>query len=179
MNPQEADLILQLKRGDGQAVTKWFGMYHDRLYNVVVRKISHPADAEELVQEIFLNCLKNLNLFRGESSLWTWMCSVARHETADYFRKKYAKKALETLPLTHWLFVEGEKIQDAHEVSRKVTVVLKKMSHEYQELLLMKYVDGKKVRAIAQELNKTIKAIESDLFRARTQFRELWALEPS
>lgn len=100
------------------------------------------------------------------------MKSIARHEVADYYRKRYAKKALRTLPLSE--LVLGVEISNSSETSEKVVAVLKKMKRDYQELLLLKYVDRKKVKDIARELGRTVKAVESDLFRARRDFRVLY-----
>jgi len=63
---------------------------------------------------------------------------------------------------------------DAHETSIKVKKVLGKMKNHKQELLKMKYVDKIKIKDMAIELNKSVKSIESDLFRARNEFRRLY-----
>lgn len=167
-------LLSKLKQGNVKAVNYWFNTYHSRLLTVVIGKISHKQDSEEIVQQTFLNCLKHLPLFRGKSSIWTWMNSIARHEIADYFRKKYAKKALKTTHLSDLLMIDD--IDDSQEVSQKVRVILKKMRGKYGELLMLKYVDNKKVAVIAKDLDRSIKSVESDLFRARKEFRSLWVL---
>ena len=69
-----------------------------------------------------------------------------------------------------------DDVDDSTEVSEKVTKVLKRMRNQYQEILMLKYIDNKKVAAIATELGKSIKAVESDLFRARKEFKALWAI---
>ena len=171
---EEQELVSLLKTGDEHAVKIWFDAYYTKLFNVVVMKVTNKKDAEEIAQQTFLNCLKHLPLFLGKSSIWTWMNAIARHEIADYFRKKYAKKALQTIPLSDLLPLN--QISDSDDVSQKVTSVLSKMKSYYKELLLLKYADGKKVSDIAQEFDRSVKSIESDLFRARKKFKELWAV---
>lgn len=175
MNAAEAQLVELLKLGDTVAVEYWFGEYHPKLLRFINQKVESKQDSEELAQQTFLNCMKNLPLFLGTSSLLTWMVSIAKHEVADYYRKKYAKKAIQTLPLSQ-LFL-ADTVDDAHEISLKVIAVLQKMGVHSKELLLKKYVDKHTVAAIAEELGKTIKAIESDLFRARKEFRVLYEQE--
>jgi RNA polymerase sigma-70 factor, ECF subfamily len=177
MKLDEHTLVEQIKRGDNAAVRGWFADYYREMYRFIAQKITVEHDIEELTQETFIQCLKNIQLFNGDASLLTWMKSVARHEVADYYRKKYAKRALQTLPL-HQL-VLGESVHDAHEVSERVKQALIAMRVDYQELLLLKYVDGKTVKTIAAELNKTVKAVEADLFRARQDFKELYAISGS
>ncbi len=169
----EKQLIEQLKRGEPGVVREWFALYHDRLLRYVTSRVREPSDCEELTQEVFLHALKQLPLFRGSSTLWTWMVSIARHEIADYYRKRYAKKALQTLPLTESLFVLP--LEDSSEISHVVLLCLSRMRTNSAELLRLKYIDKKRVADIARELGKSVKAIESELFRARGEFRTLYA----
>jgi len=174
LTQSDSELLLQLKAGDQASVEYWFKTYQPKLLGFVKTKISLEKDAEELVQETFINCLKHLTLFRGESSIATWMQGIARHEIADYYRKRYAKKAITFLPLNELLL--STKVSDAHDVSEKVKAVFHHLTQEHQELLLLKYVDGKKVKEIAQDLGKSVKSVESELFRAREEFKQQYTL---
>ncbi len=171
---QEKLLLSQLRQGDSRAVKLWYQKYHQLLLRFALKKTSDITIAEELVQETFINALKSLNLFREKSSLSTWMISILSHEIADYYRKIYAKRAIRVLPLSDLLL--GEPVADSHEVSHKVLKVLHQMVDSHQELLLLKYADGRGVKEIAAELGRSVKAVESDLFRARIEFRRLYVV---
>lgn len=168
----ESVLLAGLRSGQADAVEYWFKKYQPKLRAYVATRVNSDKDADELVQETFVNCLKDLPLFRGEAGIFTWMQGVARHEIADYYRKRYAKKAVTYLPLSE--FFHHQSPRDAQEVAEKVRQVIGRMTHEHRELLLLKYVDGKKVAEIARQLGRSVKAVESDLFRARQVFRELY-----
>lgn len=166
---EEAQLVELLKLGDEQAVDIWYSKYHAGVKQFIARKVEQKAECEELVQQTFINCIKHIHIFAGRSSLRTWMCAIAHHEIADYYRKKYAKKALATMPLaTHIL---DAKMVDRHELDEAVAHVLSQMKETSRELLLLKYVDKKQVAVIAEELGRTVKSVESDLFRARREFK--------
>jgi len=171
---EERALVVDLKAGVPEAVKLWFDDLKPPLTRYVGTKVDNHKDRDELVQEVFLHCLAQLPLFRGESSLWTWMCSVANHEIADYYRKKYAKRALKTLPLMDWVAAPGN-LWDATQTAQQVRSTLKRMTPRYRELLLGKYLDQRSVRDLAKRLDRTEKAIESDLFRARSEFKVLFA----
>lgn len=176
----DAALISRMRDGEPSAVREWFAQYHDRMLRYVEAKISNSSDAEDIVQEVFVNSLRQLNVFRGNSSLWTWMVAIARHEIADYFRKKYAKSAIRSLPWSQ-VFAEiqvGEKpktFDQQTENQALIHAVLRTLTKMQQELLQLKYVDGKTVGEIAEMWGKTVKSIESELFRARTAFKSQWA----
>lgn len=180
----EKALLVDLKAGLPEAVKQWFQIMKPHLTAFVGAKIDNAKDRDELVQEVFLHSLKQLPLFRGESSLWTWMCSIARHEIADYYRKKYAKKALKTLPLMDWLVhdmghdLTDETPCDASELAEVVRATLSHMTPRYRALLLGKYLDEFSVKELALRHDKSEKSIESDLFRARREFKDLWTQVP-
>ncbi len=169
----ETNLVKRIKQGDPAAVETWFKSFQPELMKIALKKAKTRKDAEDLVQETFINCLKQIHLFRENSSLKTWMISILRHEIADYYRKKYAKKAIKTVPLTE--FILNRKIEDSKKVSQKVSTVLGKMMERRKKLLLMKYVDGLDVKEIADRVGRSFKAVESDLYRARQDFKKLYA----
>lgn len=169
---KDAQLLLRLKHGDRVAVKEWYELYHAKLLRHILTKVAKTVDAEELTQDTFMSCLKHLPLFRGESSIWTWMLRIAGHEVADYYRKVYAKKAIQVLPFDEFLL--SPPVTDAHETAQKVKEALLAIRVDYQELLLLKYVDKKQVEQIAAETGRSNKSIESDLFRARNAFRQAY-----
>lgn len=172
-SPEDEKVLLEgLRKGEKRSVRAWYGQFFPYFLRVCLRKVSQPQDAEEIVQQTFINALRQLPLFRQQSQLKTWMMSILNHEVADYYRKRYAKKALQTIPLLE--VVLHTPLKSPHEVSEKVEEVLAEMKKEHKELLLLKYVDKKRIKEIAALLGKTIKAVESDLFRARGEFRALY-----
>ncbi len=177
----DLQLITQLRLGQQKAVSTWYYLYQKRLRRFVASRLQNSGDIEEIVQETFINCLHNLPNFQGKSSLWTWMCAIARHEIGDYYRKRYAKKVLQLLPLGDWLL--GDFLHSDHncqnfthqlqtaDLSEKIDCIWQKIGHYYRELLLEKYLDRLSVVQLARARGKTPKAIESDLFRARAAFK--------
>ncbi len=168
----EKQLLEKLRAGKKSAVHQWFKNFAPYLQRVANSQVSSRADAEEIVQETFINCLKQLPLFQGKSRLRTWMVSILKHEIADYYRKRYAKKAIKTIPLANTLL--AKPVKNSSETSQLVSQALAKMTGERRELLMMKYVDKKKVKEIASAWSKTVKSIESELYRAREEFRQLY-----
>jgi len=166
---QEEELLHRLRQGDERAIEQWYNTYAPKIKRYLYQKISNHKDAEEISQDVFISCLESLPLFQQQSSLWTWMCSIARHEVADYFRKKYAKKMVHAIPFLEAIIPAS--ITNMHGVSEQVNAALRRLSHKERELLLLKYVDKVSVERIAQEYGVSLKSAESSLFRARKAFR--------
>jgi RNA polymerase sigma-70 factor (ECF subfamily) len=61
--------------------------FHGRLRSFVSRRVKQPADAEDVVQEIFLRIHRNLSTVKDEARLPAWIFTIARNAIVDYFRK--------------------------------------------------------------------------------------------
>ncbi len=168
-------LLQDLKFGRPEAVQVWYRSYSKRLKQFISQKISNANDVDEVVQDTFMSCLRHLPLFRGDSSIWTWMVRIANHEVADHYRRVYAKKVIKTLPIAD--INDLPEIEDSFEISQQVKAVLRKMSVTSRELLQRKYIDKQKIKQMADETGRSVKSVESLLFRARIEFRKLYALE--
>lgn len=173
-NLDQDQLLVRLRQGESRVVRAWFKHYAPILTEYVSHKVDDPQDVEEIVQQTFINCLHHLPVFAGKSSIKTWMIGIARHEIADYYRKQYAKKAVQLIPL-HEVII-GQPTGDASLVVQKVRYVLSHMRSDYRELLYLKYIDGQQIKKMAQELGLSFKSVEADLFRARQDFKELYAV---
>jgi RNA polymerase sigma-70 factor, ECF subfamily len=172
-NEAELLLIIQLKAGWDQAVARWFHDYSPAIEQFITTKISVTEDVDELVQEVFLACLRELVHFRGEASLKTWMLTIARYKVADYYRARYAKKVIHLVALFDEISLP--LLANSTDQITVVQETLQKLSPTLREVLLAKYIDGKSVKQLAQELAKTTKTIEAQLFRARNQFKQAYA----
>lgn len=61
--------------------------YSKIVYNYLLSLTCNSEVAEELMQETFYNAVKNINKFRNESSMKTWLCKIAKNKWIDYLKK--------------------------------------------------------------------------------------------
>ena len=157
--------------------------YQKKLRCYIAAKVSNPQDVEEILQETLVAAAESRKSFQGRSALSTWLWAIARHEIIDYYRKKRIKKFLfSRFPWLEELAAQAlgpEQVYLRHEFESKVKSTLENMSEGYSQVLRLKYYEGKSVKEIADELNQTIKAVESRLFRARQAFAEAFLAHDS
>lgn len=150
-----------------------------RLVRFVATKVSDRADAEDIVQETLISIYDSLVLFKGKSSFFTWACAIAKHEIADFYRKKKIKQIVfSRLPKLKQLVSEAlgpELAYQELEAKTKILNTFKRLSEGYARILRLKYVEDLSMRQIASELNLTVKAVESRLTRARLAFQKVYA----
>jgi RNA polymerase sigma factor (sigma-70 family) len=161
-------LVEAIKSGHELAIEYWFKNYYQKLFNLALQKLPNRSVAEEITQETFINCLRSITLFKGNSSLLTYMQSILRHEVNDFYRKRYAKKFIQIIPLSEFLL--DHECKDAHETAELVKLVLKKMANRSRELLMKRYVDKKKIKELAKEWGKTEKQLNLNCLEPEKNF---------
>ena len=173
---QEKKLVSKILSKDKKAVERFYKKYSPKLLNLILLKVDDRGDAEEILQDTFISALDSLPLFSFKSSLFTWLCGIARHEIADFYRKKKIKTILfSRLPALERLASQAlgpeEKAME-EEVKRKIRAVFRRLSEGYAQVLRLKYIEGYSVAQIAKKLGLSFKAAESRLFRARVAFQK-------
>ncbi len=170
----EKDLVNKIIKKDKSAFESFYRKKFPLVFNFVKRIVKQKEISEEITQEVFIDFLEQLRDFRFQSSLTTFLLSIARNKAIDYIKKKRLKKILfSTLPQ---YVVEGLKTVfldeeiEKKELARKIKKVFRKLPNDYQSILRQKYIEGEKVRDIAKRFKMSFKATESLLFRARKAF---------
>jgi len=168
-------LVEKILQNNPQAIKSFYSQNQEKLTNFVKRKIDNPQDVEEIVQDSFWATLNSLPTFKFQSSLSTFLFSIAKREIADYYRKRRIK----TILLSRFPFLETlaskalgpEEETLKKELKEEILKVLKKLPQRYQKLLRLKYLEEYSIKEIALKLATTPKAIESALSRARKKYQ--------
>jgi RNA polymerase sigma-70 factor (ECF subfamily) len=176
-------LVRRVLSGEEAAFETFFEGHFPRLYRFVLPRLGgNPQSAEDVVQTTLVKAMTRLDTYRGEAALFTWLCTLCRHEIAAHFRTAGRREvhlaedtpeirtALDTLSIPA---AEGPDEQlRRKELARIVQVVLDRLPGRYGDALEWKYIHGLPVREIADRLEIGPKAAESLLTRARQAFRE-------
>ncbi len=83
---EELDLVDGLRAAHEQAYETLIVRYQQAVFNLVFRLLNNPADANDVVQEVFLKVFRNIGSFRGQSSLKTWIYKIAVNEAYNQRR---------------------------------------------------------------------------------------------
>ena len=89
--PAEMALVERCRRGELGAFEELYRAHAGRLYSLACRMLGNPADAEDLLQEIFLAAHRKLEGFRGEAALGTWLYRLATNQILDHLRSRAAR----------------------------------------------------------------------------------------
>jgi RNA polymerase sigma-70 factor, ECF subfamily len=181
----EQELISRMLAGDERAFDAFFETYFARVYRFALPRVGRDREAaRDVVQTTLTKAVRKLAGFRGEATLFSWLCQICRHEISDFLRaqKRHddnvilfedsaeVRAALES--------IEAPESQAPHhrhgqsETRRLIQSVLDRLPARYGDALEWKYIDGRSVDEIAVLLGIGQVATQSLLARARTAFRE-------
>jgi RNA polymerase sigma-70 factor (ECF subfamily) len=178
----DAELVRRMRSGEERAFDEFFGAYFPRLFRFAVRRLDTEDAAEEVVQATLVSAMRKIGTWRGEAALFTWLCTICRHELSAYWDRTGRQPV--TLPLDDHPDIRaqieslahdglGPYAQlERHDLSDLVRVTLDHLPRPYGDVLAWKYLEGLSVVEIAQRLGSTAKAAESLLTRARVAFRD-------
>jgi RNA polymerase sigma-70 factor (ECF subfamily) len=165
----DEQLVRQLLAGDRRAFRRFYESTKNQVMGYARQRVDSVKDAEELVHDAYLAMLDSLPLFRGKSTVKTFLMSILRHELADYWRKRYAKSAIKTVPFVDQVYTE--RLYSAKKTALVIERVYGQLQPWERKVLRLKYEEGLSVKQIARMMDWTVKAAESRLFRARRSFQ--------
>src|ERR1700751_5315351 len=79
----DVDLVEQAKNGDRTAFEKLVLRHQAWVYNIAVRMVFQPQDAEEVTQEVLVKVITKLSIFKGESKFRTWLYRIAANHVLN------------------------------------------------------------------------------------------------
>ena len=177
----ETELVEKLRSGDSTAMEQFYNIYRNRLYSLVLEQVGRDqAIAEDLVQEIFLAALGSLDKFRGDSQLYTWLCSIAFHKINDFYRRQAREPKPEKSPPdidAMKLEQTGDNepatlsVMESEETRHAVQQALVDLPQDYRQVLVLKYIEDMPVLEISQVMGRSPKSVEGLLSRARKALR--------
>lgn len=92
----ELALVDRCRRGEMGAFEELYRAHAGRLYGLAYRMLGNQADAEDLLQDIFLSAHRKLDSFRGEAALGTWLYRLATNQILDHLRSRAARTDQQT-----------------------------------------------------------------------------------
>jgi RNA polymerase sigma-70 factor (ECF subfamily) len=168
-------------QGDTAAFGELVRRYQDRLYNTVYRLVDNAEDAQDVVQEAFLNAYQALDHFKGDSLFFTWLYRIAVNTAISFKRKQRVVISMDA-GRQDGVVIDpidpsdisrpGHALEQA-EQERRIQAALSRLSPEHRTVLVMKDMEGQKYETMAEVLQVPIGTIRSRLHRARVELRDL------
>jgi RNA polymerase sigma-70 factor (ECF subfamily) len=182
-------LVEALRAGDTVALETLMARYSGRVYRLAYGVVRNEADAEEVVQDVFLTVFRKIDAFEGKSALWTWIFRVTtnaalarrrgkRHEvevSLEGYLPSFASDG-HRLGDDSYLEMDWSRTPEEALLSGETRAVVQRaidaLPEDYRAVLVLRDVEGLSNEEAAEAVGETVACVKSRLHRARMALRE-------
>jgi RNA polymerase sigma-70 factor (ECF subfamily) len=180
-------LLSGLQAGDEAAYEQLIQRFQSPVFNLACRLLNDPADASDVLQEVFLKIFRNVDSFRGESSLKTWVYRIAVNEAHNRRRWLFRHRRGETAIDDPYEDADGRErpLRDTGEspfdftVNREAQVLLEEglaaLNPVYRAAVVLREIEEMSYEEIAAILDVSIGTVKSRIVRGREALRKYLA----
>lgn len=170
---RDALLVEACKRGERQAQQQLYQQYIDAMYKVCRRMTNNDAEAEDILQEAFVDAFRKIDSFKGESTFGAWLKRIVINRTINQLKKNQRMS---------WVSVEKMDFQEEtesygdKEIQYQVTKVHQAIQHlpdGFRTVLSLYLLEGYDHREIAEILDITESTSKSQYNRAKKKLNQL------
>jgi RNA polymerase sigma factor (sigma-70 family) len=176
------DLVRRSQRGDRVAFAELFRRHRGDVSRLVFRMLGPTADAEDVVQEVFLQVHKSLTEFRGQAKFTTWLHRVTVNVVLMVRRAARSRPVFAGEPLEDHEPDRGlQPDEDAARRSRITAFrrLLDKLPEKKRTVFILHEIEGKSPADIAEMVDAPVLTVRTRLFYARRELAEMMREEPT
>ena len=151
--------------------------HYKMVFNLALQYVQNIQDAEEITQDIFVKVGDNLNSFKNQSSLKTWIYRISINQALDFIKAKKTQKR-NFLSSIFSLNDENFKFEPANfnhpgielehkEGYKKIFEAINKLSDNQKTVIILLKIEDKSQAETAEIMNLSVKALESLFQRAK------------
>ena len=177
MEATDWELLERSQSGDTQAFDMLVMRHSEGLFRTALGMVANHSDAQDVVQETFFAAYQQRKNFQQRSAVRTWLVGILIRQAALHHRKKYQRNQA-PIDQENLAAIADERPQTLSSNTRTeakldIAELLKKLSPEHREVIVLRELENLSYEAIAELLAVPRGTIESRLFRARQLLREL------
>ncbi len=173
----EEELIRDALQGESEAYGELVVRYQDRLYSAMLHIVGSADEAEDVVQDSFVQAYIKLDTFQGNSRFFTWLYRIAFNNALSRRRRRKADVSIDASKE-----MSGKEPLDRHEAPDEpllreeriasVKAAMERLTDEHKTILLLREMQDMSYEDIAVILQINIGTVRSRLSRARNQLKE-------
>ncbi|MBN1387728.1 MAG: RNA polymerase sigma factor [Bacteroidales bacterium] len=167
-------ILEEFKKSRDQGFRLLFDKYHERIYFHIRRIVILHHDADDAFQNTFMKIWNNLNKFRKESSLYTWLYRIASNEAIAMLKKRKSDTGLSLESLSDFFksSEEGDKWFDGDEAERKLRDAILKLPDKQKLVFNLKYYEDMRYEDMSKVLNTSVGALKASYHHAVRKIEE-------
>ncbi|MBJ7538040.1 sigma-70 family RNA polymerase sigma factor [Marinomonas transparens] len=144
--------------------------FHRKLLNFITTKVNDRSIAEDILQEVFVQVIKNIDTLEDHTKLQPWLYQICRNKIIDYYRSR--KLPFEYTDVAETLITDIEPEQQAFELHVCIRVLISDLPTSVSSILLASELDAIKQKEIAEHEGLSLSAVKSRLRRGRVLLKK-------
>ena len=179
---EDRELVARAQAGEAAAFDELVVKYSPRLYGLVYNMTSNHEDTNDLLQDVFSKAYKAIRGFRGKSSFYTWIHSIAVNMTLNFLKKRGRRYQLSLDDVdagvqNDKVFLEATATSspvreaDLSELQKRLNEAMMKLSDEHRAVVTMFHIQGMPHAEISKILRVSEGTVRSRLFYANRQLQ--------
>jgi RNA polymerase sigma-70 factor (ECF subfamily) len=186
LSAEEAVFVARLQANEDAAYDELVRTYTPSIFHVAYRMLGETAEASDAVQEIFLKVFRNIDGFKGEAALKTWIFKIAFSEILNRLRwwkrrYRYATMSLDDQPNGdgsgpgYRVASPGPSPEEAlqsKEQEHAIQQALGRLSKDHRSIMVLRDIEGFSYNEIADVLGVSVGTVKSRLARARADLKK-------
>ena len=171
---EDAALLVRVREGDQQAMASLFERYSGIVYSVALRVLRDTGQAEDVMQDIFIQVWRNPNAFvSGRGSLGAWLVVVARNRAIDSLRRRRPTDSVDDVVLTSKTDLASEA--ERNTLMEKVRAIMHQLPEEQKKSLELAYFEGLSHSEIAEKTGDPLGTVKTRIRLALITLRKAMA----
>ncbi len=178
---EHTDHLIQLcLKGKQSAQLEIYNRYYKAMFNTSVRIVKDRAEAEDVMQESFLNAFTKLHTFKGEVTFGAWLKRIVINNSIYHYRKQQKKNEVDLDDLIYKVEDNNEVVSD-HVVSelkaQKVMESMKLLKDNYRVSLTLHLIEGYDYEEISKIMDISYANCRTMISRAKESLRQKLTIE--
>jgi RNA polymerase sigma-70 factor, ECF subfamily len=172
----DEELVARAQDGDLDAFAELVRRHEQRVRTILFRLLGDERDVEEAAQDAFLQAWRNLDRFRGDSAVFTWLYRIAVNEALGRLRRRRLPTtgldAADEPELAMRSGEEPDRAAELNELHEYLAACVRELPFDYRAPLILRDVLGLSNDEVAAVLELSVPATKSRIYRARMRIRE-------
>lgn len=165
------DLIERSKQGDRKMQYKLYSLYVDAMLNVSIRIVKIKEDAEDVVQESFIDAFKHLDTFKYQSTFGSWLKRIVVNKSINYLKVK--RIPLVAIEAQDYWISESETVKEKQLDISKIKKAINTLPQGYQTIVNLYLIEGYDHNEIGEILEISVSTSKSQYHRGKKKLMEL------
>lgn len=177
--PHIKELIKACKSGSTAAQFEIYKLYYKAMFNTAVRILQNSYDAEDVMQEAFLNAFTKLDSFKGEVPFGAWLKRIVINRSLTHIKKKNKLQEVNLEVVDHKLENANEDESDDMKIDyvnlkvKEVSKAMGQLKESYRTILNLSLVEGYDNEEIAGILDISNENCRTTISRAKSRLRKI------